>query len=126
MRILVAYILSKENVDKYLDLIRDNWKYCESIYGKQYYFEEGFTLPESSNSSSEQGNSTEKQETEVINFLNENNESELLAVLAHEIGHLKHKKDKYDYFKYFIFIVILFLCQIYPSAFCCPNSKSPT
>ena len=57
---------TQENVDKYLDLIRDNWKYCERIYGKQYYFEDGFTLPESSSSSSEQDNSTEKQETEEM------------------------------------------------------------
>jgi len=35
-----------ENVNNYLKLINDNLEYCKSIYGRQYYFEDGFTLPE--------------------------------------------------------------------------------
>lgn len=58
---------TQENVDKYLDLIRDNWKYCESIYGRQYYFEDGFVLPESSGTSNETTEPEKNAESEEQN-----------------------------------------------------------
>ena len=35
-----------ENVNNYLKLMHENLDYCKNIYGRQYYFEDGFTLPE--------------------------------------------------------------------------------